>query len=201
MFRMFVLLTILIGVVYFLTSTESFSVKITHVSTSETSFVKRSDVPLHQLSKTETADLKVRYKHIIKVFRDIEAVAGIPRDVKLQITIGGDAMTNTWNIISLPTWMIDEFFSRDIDYAALVIGHEFAHIKKGHTSWVPPWLSRIQEKDADLLGMEFANKAGYNGCDGPKMWKDFLRLYGANPEDVDHDHPSERARYMACGGK
>jgi len=73
-------------------------------------------------------------------------------------------------------------FLRNKDEAAVLLGHELAHSKLGHLASTPH-----NEYEADRYGAAYAKKAGYNPCEGVKM---FLR-FGAGSET----HPSGVSRY------
>ncbi len=59
---------------------------------------------------------------------------------------------------------------------AFIIGHELGHISHLGES----------EMDADIFGLDYINKAGYNGCKGAQILKTFMG---------DKKHPDGTIRY------
>lgn len=165
------------------------------------SSIVKSSKPARVVTVKDPQVVKQQFADVLKVFKDIERVANVGHDVHLMITQGGSvAATNCKDMIVMSDQKIIEFLRRDIDYMALVIAHEFAHILDQSCRGTPA-VQRRNEKSADLHGQKLANKAGYNGCDGYQMWIDYYNMYGPNPND--HDHPGilQRAAYMKCGTK
>lgn len=70
---------------------------------------------------------------------------------------------------------------RNEDELAGVIGHEMAHA-----------VYHDSELKADVLGLQYAAKAGYNYCKAAQFLKNFL---------ADADHPSGAVRYKNTGCK
>lgn len=79
-------------------------------------------------------------------------------------------------------------FLNDDNQMALVLGHELAHYKLGHSH-----SSISNEYAADHLGAIFMQRAGYNKCQGAIFFK---RLpYG---DSVDHPASWKRIKALGC---
>lgn len=70
----------------------------------------------------------------------------------------------------------------NVDELAFVLGHELAHSKLFHTG-----STHKNEYAADKLGYFYASKAGYNMCNGVKLFKKF-------PQRATDTHPSPKDR-------
>jgi Zn-dependent peptidase ImmA (M78 family) len=73
------------------------------------------------------------------------------------------------------------------DEAALVLGHEIAHILLGHTSLQMPVPQTIKEAQADKYGAFLAMKSGYDVCKGREIFDKIKKLFGDDPTN---DHPA-----------
>lgn len=88
-----------------------------------------------------------------------------------------------------------EFVKSDDELAA-IIGHELGHIYdhkvNGHE-----WQGHPSEARSDVLGIQFANKAGYKGC---ALGELFFRIFNTYGDSYPNSHPqrSERAFDTAC---
>ena len=93
-------------------------------------------------------------------------------------------------------------YSSNKSWIALVVAHELAHMSHGDVSFFPRMAECFKypkrcEKQADLKGMQYANKAGFDGCAGPSMWEYYILMHG-DKGGPDHPDPSERMEYMRC---
>jgi len=93
---------------------------------------------------------------------------------------------------------MSDLFDRDDDLAT-VVGHEFAHLVLGHTSYGPT--SQRFESESDYLGLYFAARADYDVAGAPEVKNTFARN---NPyTSVDwgfYSHPltAERSLQLAA---
>ena len=74
-------------------------------------------------------------------------------------------------------------FVKNQDEMALVLGHELAHYKLGHSHSTPS-----NEYAADSLGAVMENRAGYNSCNGAAV------IYRFHSHDSS-THPDSDSRY------
>lgn len=94
------------------------------------------------------------------------------------------------------------------NWLPIVIGHELSHIAHGDTGLSISRAifcnssnkhSRQCEKQADISGVDLANKAGYDGCQAESLWHYMFKLYGDDPNpDSTHPRDLERANYLKC---
>ena len=145
-------------------------------------------------------------QHIERVGCEIESAAGLPKHSVTFFVLNdrrfyaGACWTN---IVIISTGMYRDF--RNDDEMAAILGHEVGHIvlckDKG---WASKSLkeSRANEYQADQLGVEFANKAGYKP-NAAAQW--YWRIMGYRyrmGQDIFTDessstHPIELKRIMA----
>jgi predicted Zn-dependent protease len=110
------------------------------------------------------------------------------------------------------------------DQLAAVIGHEVAHVLANHSAervsegmaaqgiqqatGVDPQLfgiatnvffllphSRAQEAEADVLGLDYMAKAGFDPRQAPLLWENMAKASGGNkPPEILSTHPSDQTR-------
>lgn len=86
-----------------------------------------------------------------------------------------------------------DFFS-DVDELAIIVGHEFAHLVRGHTAHLRT--SKRYEAEADYLGVYFAARAGFDATKATAVWEAMARENPfASVEQGFYSHPmtAERA--------
>jgi Zn-dependent protease with chaperone function len=133
-------------------------------------------------------------ENIAKIYRDVVKVSGeAGRAPPLEIVENPNinAYASDKGIVIF-TGLID---ISDANTVALALGHELGHYLLGHTSdKIPHEISDIRrmELQADKYGAFLALRAGYDICDGRKMFLKFNELYG---DDMAMDHPSHAFRY------
>jgi Zn-dependent protease with chaperone function len=140
--------------------------------------------PARPLSKAQIAEI---YRDVVKVSG--EAGRAPPLEIVENPNI--NAYASDVGIVIF-TGLID---ISDANTVALILGHELGHYLLGHTSdKIPHEISDIRrmELQADKYGAFLALRAGYDICDGRKMFLKFNELYG---DDMAMDHPSNAFRY------
>lgn len=101
--------------------------------------------------------------------------------------------------ISVTTAMLE--FLQSPDELAVVLGHEIAHVVRGHLSgsylgvgYTLPF-SRDVEREADRVGLELAYNAGYDPRVGVDIWERFASdLSGAFSSEFFATHPTSAER-------
>lgn len=142
---------------------------------------------------------KQKYAWVIKVFRDIRRVSGIPK-LHLMITNGGSPYVDETLVIHLPEGELNHFFKHNISGLAAIIGHEAEHVinRDVFGAQVSDEEQVKKEIRADIGGKELAIRAGYDGCGISKFWREYFKEYGHTPEDTTHPDPLQRANYLEC---
>lgn len=87
----------------------------------------------------------------------------------------------------------------DADMLAGVIAHEISHYTLKHIYSEPKTaeISKKREKQADLQGLIYMQKAGFNKCDYAKLFRKIVRIFG-NQGGETHPTDLERAQYLSC---
>lgn len=91
------------------------------------------------------------------------------------------------------------------EHTAAVLAHEIAHFTMGHTTYNyskcrgPLENSRACEKEADLVGLVYMKKAGYNHCEAAGIWLRIFLKYGPG-SGTSHPRHMERFEYLRCKG-
>ncbi|MBA2564729.1 MAG: M48 family metalloprotease [Gemmatimonadetes bacterium] len=128
-----------------------------------------------------------------------------PRDLTLVLVADGrviNAFANRHGIL-LTTGMLQ--FLRGADELAVVLGHEVAHLVRGHLSGsyvgfgFNPAFSRDLEREADRYGLELAHKAGYDAGAGLDIWQRFASEIPAafhHHQGAHETHPTSGERRL-----
>lgn len=77
---------------------------------------------------------------------------------------------------------------RNNDEIAMLLGHEIAHMRLGHTGSTPQ-----NEYDADAIGGFYARNAGYNICKGMQFIVRFK-----SPDSKTHPASIKRYKKLGC---
>jgi len=100
-----------------------------------------------------------------------------PRDLEVLVVGDGvnvNAFAHPRGIV-VTTGMLN--FLKNDSEVAVVMGHELAHIVKGHFStsyregYWQPYFSQDLEREADRWGLELAHRAGFNPEVGVAIWE------------------------------
>ncbi len=87
-------------------------------------------------------------------------------------------------------------YTHSWDEIAMVLGHETAHVMLHHLqemSTDDPQKVAEMEANADKMGAFYALKAGYNVCEGRKLFSQWLHDYG---NALGQNHPDFSYRFM-----
>jgi len=128
-----------------------------------------------------------------QITRTFTAPAGCA--VRFQVEPNGalDARTNGW-LIEATTGLID--FVRGPDELAAVLAHELGHVILNHRARigrVSRGESRVEELEADRLGVRLADRAGYRPEAALEFWQRMRRKGGAGPSGLGR-HPADSQR-------
>lgn len=160
-----------------------------------------------QYISEEGINLKVR-----EIYQNIVVQTGQYQDV-LQLSIvdkDEDNASNDGNNVVIYTGFIKK---HSWDEIAMVLGHEVAHGLLGHLNKQAPvpetddvvkmgtdGYQAVLEANADKMGAIYMIKAGYNICEGRKLYKEWKKESG---DYQAQDHPDYAYRYeelnINCG--
>lgn len=105
---------------------------------------------------------------------DVEAEMGCAIASRFAFGVGINAFAMSWGS-STGIYFFSGIlrFMSDDDDLAIIVGHEMAHLVRGHTNQVRT--SKRDEAEADYLGLYFAARAGYDISGAPEVWERFAR--------------------------
>ena len=135
-------------------------------------------------------------KEVLQIYYNIVKATGQP-EIYPPLTIDPSGTMNAYTTskgITIFRGLIDQVHGNK-DMIALVLAHEAAHFALGHVGReTAPTTeeTRIMELQADHYGAYTMMHAGYNICEGRKLFLVFIKIDG---DAMGLDHPDNAYRY------
>ena len=111
-------------------------------------------------------------------------------DQHCKVSITEDSSCNAWiereGLVKITRGMVN--FIEDEDELAAVVAHEMGHLMAKHKGAQTP----EKEMEADRIGLELMEKAGYDPNAAVKFWTRYYEHIGWWEGDGTHQEPHER---------
>lgn len=160
-------------------------------------------IPVYKTLRTAIHGKVIQdYDEVYEVFKNIKKL--LPAEIAGSTTfeVRASDRVNAW-VDHRGHVVMTTGFIQAADYnkaaIALVLGHELAHFALGHTDMERD--SKKAKEDsvylelmADDLGLLLALGAGYNACDGAKLWDTLTSKYGMDLYTSSHPTHDSRAK-------